>query len=111
MASYVTLSEFKAFMRITDAVDDVLAQSAIDSASLLIDEACNTIVGTTAPTASVKLACNLQAERLFKRRDAPFGVLGSPEFGNYTRIQAALDPDVQVLLDGFGDRLRYGTTI
>jgi hypothetical protein len=59
----------------------------------------------------VKQACLIQTARWFKRQDAPFGVLGSPEFGNYTRLQAALDPDVQMMLSGHGDRLRWGTTV
>lgn len=58
---------------------------------------------------SVKLACQIQAARWFKRQDSPYGVLGSPEFGNYTRLLAALDPDVQLLLDGNGERTTWGT--
>lgn len=114
MATYCTLAEFKAFMRIetADVVDEVLAQLAIDAATEAIDKACDTETTQMTPVpAMVKLACEIQAERWFKRRDAPFGVLGSQEFGNYTRLQAALDPDVQLMLGGQGERLRSGTTV
>jgi phage gp36-like protein len=110
MAAYATLAELKVFLRITDATDDVLLQLALDSATTLIDKALDTETVQLSPVPSiVKLACELQAERLYKRRDAPFGVLGSQEFGNYTRLQAALDPDVQLMISGYGQRKRYGT--
>lgn len=52
---------------------------------------------TTVPVA-VKQATLLQASRLFKRRDAPFGVAGSPELGSELRLLAQVDPDVAVVL-------------
>lgn len=193
MASYATLAELKVYLRITDAVDDVAAQLALDAATEAIDLAClgmpgegrsvtgvaltdvltdtghgmtngtplkftllaggtglvvgtqyyvlaattNTFqlatisVGGTAVNfttdlttgsvyavnvpqfspvaASIKLACQLQASRWFKRQDSPFGVLGSDEFGNVTRLLAKLDPDVEILLNGHGERTRWGT--
>lgn len=45
----------------------------------------------------VKEACLIQAFRIFKRKDAPFGIAGSPEMGQM-RI-GRLDPDVLWLLD------------
>lgn len=54
--------------------------------------------GWTAVPASVKQATLIQASRLWKRKDSPYGVAGSPEFGNELRLLAALDPDVQALL-------------
>lgn len=51
---------------------------------------------TTIPSA-VSQACLVQATRFFKRKDAPFGVAGSPEFGEM-RLLAKVDPDVAVLL-------------
>lgn len=59
---------------------------------------------------AAKLACQLQAIRYFKRKDAAFGVLGSPEFGTFSRLQSKLDPDVELMLDGLGARQRWGTT-
>ena len=53
--------------------------------------------GGTAP-AAVKNATLIQASRLFKRKDAPFGVAGSVEFGSEVRLLAKLDPDVESLL-------------
>jgi hypothetical protein len=50
------------------------------------------------PPAPVKQAALLQAARLWKRKDAPFGVAGSVEFGSEVRLLAKLDPDVESLL-------------
>jgi hypothetical protein len=52
------------------------------------------------PTAVVS-ATQIQASRLYKRREAPFGVAGSPELGSEIRLLARLDPDVAVLLKGY----------
>jgi hypothetical protein len=43
-------------------------------------------------------ACLLQTSRLISRRDAPFGVAGSPEVGSEVRLLARLDPDVEQLV-------------
>lgn len=53
--------------------------------------------GGVAP-APVKHATLIQASRLWKRKDAPFGVAGSVEFGSEVRLLARLDPDVETLL-------------
>lgn len=53
--------------------------------------------GWAAVPSVVKNATLLQASRFFKRRDAPFGVAGSPEMGSEMRLLARLDPDVAVL--------------
>jgi hypothetical protein len=53
--------------------------------------------GGVAP-AAVKHAALLQASRTWKRKDAPFGVAGSVEFGSEVRLLAKLDPDVESLL-------------
>lgn len=52
---------------------------------------------TTVPVA-VQQATLLQAARLFKRRDAAFGVAGSPELGSELRLLDKVDPDVAVVL-------------
>lgn len=54
--------------------------------------------GWTAVPGAVKQATLLQASRFFKRRDAPFGVAGSPEVGSELRLLAKVDPDVAVAL-------------
>jgi hypothetical protein len=109
MASYASLAEFKVHMRITDAADDVLAQLVLDAATTLIDKALDTETVQLSPVpAAVKLATEIQAERFFKRRDAPFGVVGSAEFGNFARLLNKLDPDVELLISGHGERHRYG---
>jgi hypothetical protein len=48
--------------------------------------------------APVVYATKIQAARLVKRRDAPFGIAGSPDTGSELRLLARLDPDVEVLL-------------
>lgn len=53
--------------------------------------------GGVAP-APIKNATLIQASRLFKRKDAPFGVAGSAEFGSEVRLLAKLDPDVESLV-------------
>jgi len=47
---------------------------------------------------AIREACALQATRFFKRRDAPFGVIGSPDLGELRNLKE-LDPDVKALLD------------
>lgn len=57
--------------------------------------------GWTAVPNTVKEATLLQASRFAKRRDAPFGVAGSPELGSELRLLAKVDPDVAVMLSGY----------
>lgn len=56
--------------------------------------------GWTGVPSQVKQATALQANRLLKRRHAPFGVAGSPEVGSEMRLLAKVDPDVAVSLRG-----------
>lgn len=58
---------------------------------------------TTVPPA-VQQATLLQASRLLKRRDAPFGIAGSPELGSELRLLAKVDPDVAVTLAAYQRR-------
>lgn len=53
---------------------------------------------------TVKQATLLQASRLLARRDAPFGVAGSPEAGSELRLLAKVDPDVAVILSEYRRR-------
>ena len=48
----------------------------------------------------VNRACLLQAARLYKRKDALFGVMGSAEMGQLLVIPK-MDPDVKLLLSGY----------
>ncbi|MFI7677873.1 head-tail connector protein [Actinophytocola sp. NPDC049390] len=52
---------------------------------------------TTVPD-PVKQATLLQANRILERRDAPFGIAGSPDQGSEMRILAKVDPDAAVVL-------------
>lgn len=54
--------------------------------------------GWTAVPDTIKQATLLQASRVFTRRNAPFGVAGSPDQGSEMRLLAKVDPDVAVLL-------------
>lgn len=51
---------------------------------------------TTVP-AQVREACLLQCARIYKRKDAPFGVVGNAELGEL-RVLQKLDPDVEFML-------------
>lgn len=53
--------------------------------------------GWSGVPSAIEQACLLQASRILMRRDAPFGIAGSPETSEL-RLLAKLDPDVEVLL-------------
>lgn len=57
--------------------------------------------GWTAIPATVKQATLLQAARFYTRRQAPFGVAGSPDQGSELRLLAKVDPDVAVTLRNY----------
>ena len=57
------------------------------------------VFGWPAVPSVVREAVLLQSIRLFKRKDAPFGVAGSAEMGQMIVIPK-LDPDLQLLVDG-----------
>lgn len=50
----------------------------------------------TTPTL-VKQACLIQASRFYERKNSPFGVAGSSEFG-VVRLMSKLDPDVEAMV-------------
>lgn len=56
------------------------------------------VFGWTAVPSLVVEATQLQAARFFARRNATFGVAGSPEVGSELRLLERLDPDVAVAL-------------
>ena len=60
--------------------------------------------GWSAVPAPVKQACLIQAAFIWGRKDARFGVAGSPELGNEMRVETALDRTAQVLLDPYRRR-------
>jgi hypothetical protein len=64
--------------------------------------------GWTAVPAQVVGAARLQANRWNKRRNAPFGIAGSPEQGSEMRLLARLDPDVGTALAGLSRRRMVG---
>lgn len=49
-------------------------------------------------------ATNLQVLRMHSRREAPFGVAGSPDDGSEVRLLARLDPDVVVAVRRYARR-------
>lgn len=62
--------------------------------------------GWSAVPQAIKQATAMQASRFLARRDAPFGVAGSPSAGSEVRLLAKLDPDVSVIVAPFKrDRL------
>lgn len=83
---------------------------SISGNTVTVTRGCN---GTTAAThvtssaiyiwrypGTIQEACLIQASRLFRRKDAPFGMVGSAEMG-YSGTIARLDPDVRNLIDDF----------
>jgi hypothetical protein len=59
------------------------------------------IFGWTTVPAAVPIGVLLQAARLAKRRDSPFGIAGSPAEGSELRLLAQLDPDFRTTLKPF----------
>jgi hypothetical protein len=63
--------------------------------------------GWAAVPVAVKQATLLQASRFHTRRQAPFGIAGSPDSGSEMRLLAKLDPDVAVSVkDYVRDRVK-----
>lgn len=58
---------------------------------------------TTVPAAVVE-ATLIQAARIFKRRDTPFGIASSPDGSENTRLLNTVDPDVYRVLKAY---IRY----
>jgi len=54
--------------------------------------------GWSSVPVAVEQATLLQASRFFTRRNAPFGIAGSPDVGSEMRLLAKVDPDVAVSL-------------
>jgi hypothetical protein len=63
------------------------------------DYAAGAFTNATCPP-GIRLACLIMASRTFKRREAPFGILGTTDLGVYARLSAA-DPDVANLLNPY----------
>jgi hypothetical protein len=59
------------------------------------------IWGWTAVPSAAVTGILLQAARLAKRRDSPFGIAGSPSEGSELRLLAQLDPDFRTTLKPF----------
>lgn len=57
--------------------------------------------GWSAVPSAVPTGVYLQAARLAKRRDSPFGIAGSPSEGSEVRLLAQLDPDFRTSLKPF----------
>lgn len=64
--------------------------------------------GWTAFPAQVIGAAKLQSNRWNKRRNAPFGIAGSPDQNSQIRLLARLDPDVATTLAGLSRRRKVG---
>lgn len=58
--------------------------------------------GWIATPTPVLMANMIQAARLFKRRDAVFGIVGAPDGSDATRLLDRMDPDAVMLLRGGG---------
>lgn len=88
-----------AFMRLWLPIGTSCATDAVEVTALW---------GWPAVPPTILEATLLQASRLFKRRDAPFGVAGSPDLGSEIRLLAKVDPDVAVMLKPYVRRAAVG---
>jgi hypothetical protein len=80
----------------------LFAGSSLTTPSPLLDAVQVTATwGWPAIPPTVHEAALLQASRLLARRDAPFGVAGSPETGTEVRLLAKLDPDVEIMIQSY----------
>lgn len=76
--------------------------SAVQPTDPLVDQVRVTArYGWSSIPTPVTQACLLQASRVISRRDAPFGVAGSPDAGSEMRLLAKVDPDVAVILRSY----------
>lgn len=57
--------------------------------------------GWSAVPTTIKQATITQAARFYYRREAPFGVAGSPSVGSEIRLLSQVDPDVAVMVRSF----------
>lgn len=73
-------------------------ESTVQTTAALLGVTIEAEWGWSAVPDTIKQATLLQASRLFKRRDAPFGIAGSPDQGSEMRLLARVDPDVAVVL-------------
>jgi uncharacterized phiE125 gp8 family phage protein len=81
-----------------NAADNGRPWTAIESSTFTAGERhsveVTAIYGWTSVPTPIKLATLLQMSRFYKRRDAPFGVISSPDQASQVRLLAKLDPDV-----------------
>ena len=108
MTVYATVDELSDYLNIGDSIEDDSLSLALSAASSIIDRWCGQTFGdddAEIPEA-VKLACLIQATRLYKRKDAPAGIGGSAEFngGAVVPFRPLPDADVIVLLDAYKKR-------
>lgn len=73
------------------------AEAVPDYANPVVDLTTDQWGWSAVPT-PILHACKIQTGRFVKRRDALFGVAGSPQDGSELRLLAKLDPDVQVII-------------
>lgn len=60
----------------------------------------NGVWGWNAVPSEIQAATQIQATRIFSRRQSPFGIAGSPDLGT-VRLSAKLDPDVEAMIRPF----------
>ena len=77
------------------------AESEFEPSSSCRDVEVTARWGWSAIPTAPKGATLLQAARWATRRQAPFGIAGSPDAGSEMRLLARLDPDVAVSLNGY----------
>jgi hypothetical protein len=82
-------------------VGKAYTQLKITTSTSAAELAITALWGWSAVPVPVKDATLLQGQRFAARRDAPFGVAGSPTDGSEVRLLARVDPDVEVMLGDY----------
>jgi hypothetical protein len=100
MAGWITLDDYKAWARVTDTLDDVAIQQAIDAVGSKFELILRPVIWSDPAPVEVPPdvieAGLLYVNRLLARRNSPDGVVGVSDLGTAT-IQP-YDSDIKRLL-------------
>ncbi len=101
MAGWLSADDLRVHLGLDERQgDEDRLQTAIDAATEQVESYTGRIwLRVTLPHA-VKMACLLQAARLFKRQEAAFGIasVGTIDGGQGMRLLSRMDPDAERLL-------------
>lgn len=96
MADYASLEQLKLWMNISQDTYDTILEMVITGVSTVIDQIVDNPIPEEVPN-NITLACLILAAHVYKRKESPYGVIGSPDFVTELMVKAK-DPTVQFLL-------------